>query len=224
MDERLTTQDLSALLQKTCLDMEAAQEELQELDGSAGDGDLGVTVKLGFQAVRMHFVETAGSDIGSLLSQAGVIFNKAAASTFGTLMAIALMRAGRTMKGKTSADLNDLGIVIRAAVKAVTERGGAAEGDCTMLDALIPAQQGLMKLHPQTATLKEASAKAAEASLGGALATAGMTPKHGRAGWLSGKPRGTPDAGAMAIALMLKALARHFGTPCAFHDYPEGKD
>lgn len=215
MKEELTAREVVELLEKTCLEMESAQEELQELDGRAGDGDLGVTVKLGFSAVRENLprLVTSDSDIGSILTQSGSTFNRAAASTFGTLMATAFMRAGRAAKGRDRINLGDWAEMIRAATDGVMERGKAAPGECTMLDALVPAREAIEKCAAEGCSLDEALARAAQAAESGARATAEMVAKHGRAGWLGQRSLGVPDAGASAIAIMLRAVARHWCDP-----------
>ena len=80
---------LADVLKHVAEDMIAAEGELQALDAALGDGDLGVTVRMGFQAIRevcQKSDQTQNSDIGSLLSAAGVAFMNANASTMGTLM------------------------------------------------------------------------------------------------------------------------------------------
>ena len=67
MKECLYVSNLVSLLESTCLDMEAACDELTEIDAKSGDGDLGVSVKLGFEAVRRGLPELAGLDVGTLL-------------------------------------------------------------------------------------------------------------------------------------------------------------
>lgn len=209
MVEELFTADVLYLLSKMCLDMEATQEELQELDAKAGDGDLGVTVKLGFAAVRENLSICVDKDIGTILIQSGMVFNKAAASTFGTLMATAFMKAGHVVKGQTRINLENLVAMLASAVNGIMSMGGALPGDRTMLDALIPARDAVEWCAAKSLSIKDAMAEAAKAAKKGAESTVGMIAKHGRAGWLSQKALGVPDAGATAIALMLGFISQH---------------
>src|ERR1700720_4091269 len=65
---------LANLLKDVAEDMIAAEGEFQALDAALGDGDLGVTVKMGFQAIRevcQKSDQTQTSNIGSFLSAAG---------------------------------------------------------------------------------------------------------------------------------------------------------
>ena len=209
MDERLSGERLLHLLGLACADMEAAQEELRQLDARAGDGDLGVTVTLGFQAVREQLPRLAGEDIGGVLQRSGAAFNAAAASTFGTLMATVLLRAGRAAKGMNFVGVKELAAMAAAAVDGVAERGKASPGERTMLDAMIPARDRLAASGEAGDTIVEALAAAARAADEGAQSTAEMTARHGRAGWLGGQARGVPDAGAVAVARLLGSIAVH---------------
>ena len=211
MTKALSQARAVALLGKLCGDMEASVEQLGDLDAKVGDGDLGVTVKLGFAAVRENLARAGDRDIGAVLAQSGMSFNRAAASTFGTLMATLLMRAGKAAGGKAELTLSDLAAMAAAAVDGVMERGKAAPGERTMLDALVPARDALVEAARRGAPVEEALHAAAEAAARGAEATAGMKAKHGRAGWLADKAAGVPDAGATAVALMLRSLSKHLG-------------
>ena len=51
-----------------------------------------------------------------------------------------------------------------------------------------------------------AALAAALASRSGAIATALMTPKHGRAGWIGERAKGFEDAGATVIAVLFESL------------------
>ena len=207
--ERIAGAQFIRLLERTCEDMEASQEELRELDARAGDGDLGVTVTLGCRAVRELLHCLSGEDIGDVLQKSGAAFNAAGASTFGTLMATVLMRAGRAAKGMTSVGVKDLAAMAASAVDGVRERGKASAGERTMLDAMIPASDRLSRSGEAGETLAGALEAAARAAEEGAQSTAQMTARHGRAGWLGDRARGVPDAGAVAVAMMLRAFAGH---------------
>jgi len=209
MKESLSTADVVNLLHKVCIDMEAVTDELTEIDAKCGDGDLGISVKLGFAAVRKGLPEFAELDTGALLAKSGAVFNAAGASTFGTLMATAFMRAGRAVKGKNEIGLSDIADMMTSAVDGIRERGKAAPGERTMLDSLIPAQEALTACCRDKRCLSDALDAAADAAKKGAESTAHMEAKHGRAGWIGKRLEQVPDAGATAIAILLRSMAAH---------------
>ncbi len=209
MKERISSQGFIELLKKTSLEMEASQEKLGKLDAAAGDGDLGISVKLGFKAVREGLKDLIDEDIGTILIQSGMTFNRAGASTFGALLSTAFIRAGSKVKGLKEIGIEEIAVMVKAAVEGIEERGKASVGERTMLDAIIPAQEAIEKCVSEGVTLKESLTIGAEAAEKGAELTTGMKAKHGRAGWLAERTKNIPDAGATAIAMMLRAVSQY---------------
>lgn len=207
MKERLTTEDVRAALEYVGGAVAAEAERLRELDATAGDGDLGVTMTIGWGAVRQALPTLGQGDVGTLLAQAGMTFNKAAASTFGVLLASGLMRAGRDLRGQSEVGLAEVIAGAEAAFQGVRERGKADVGDKTMLDAMAPAIEALKQAQSAGKGLADGLSAAADAAATAAAATAGMTPKFGRASWLGERAAQVQDPGATAVAVMLKALA-----------------
>jgi len=207
MRDSVTVADMREALRRVSLDAAENAEKLRELDAATGDGDLGVTMTVGWGAVREALPKLGQGDLGSLLAQAGMTFNRAAASTFGVLLATALMRAGRELKGLETADLGDLIRAAEGAFQGVKERGKADVGDKTMLDALAPAIVALKEAQAQGRSLDEALDRAATAAAAAAAATIGMVPKFGRAAWLGPRAADVQDPGATAVAMMLRSFA-----------------
>jgi dihydroxyacetone kinase len=99
---------------------------------------------------------------------------------------------------------------LNAGAQAIAELGGARRGDCTMLDALLPAVDAFEAALRRGAGGGEALQVAADAAEIGAAATAAMRPRLGRASYLGDRAIGVPDGGAMAVAVWLRALSRTF--------------
>jgi len=207
MRDRFTAEDVRAALERVGQEALGYADRLRELDAASGDGDLGVTMTIGWNAVRATLPSLPRDDIGALLAQTGMSFNKAAASTFGVLLATALMRAGRELKGASEVGLPETIKAFEAATQGVRERGKAEVGDKTMLDALAPAIEALRRVQGEGQPLAAALDAAAQAAAEGARATAGKTPKFGRASWLGPRAAEVQDPGATAVALMLRSLA-----------------
>ena len=207
MKDRLTVEDMRAALEKMGRDMVASAERLRELDAAAGDGDLGVTMTVGWKAVQSALPELGQGDVGSLVAQAGMTFNRAAASTFGVLLATAMMRAGRELRGLQEVGLAELAQAVEAALQGVRERGKAEVGHKTMLDAMAPAVEALKEAVAKEQSLSAGLEVAAQAAQRGAENTAGKKPRYGRAAWLGERATQVQDPGATAVALMLRSLA-----------------
>jgi dihydroxyacetone kinase len=95
---------------------------------------------------------------------------------------------------------------VRDAYDAIIRLGGAKPGDKTMLDALLPFAQALSNAVSQGRPLPQAWAAAAEESERAAQATAGLRPQVGRARPLAERSVGTPDAGAISLALCMRTV------------------
>ena len=175
--------------------LEAAEGRLADLDGRAGDGDLGASMVRAAEALRA-LATHPWSDPAALLAETGDRLRRAIAGTSGPFYATALLRAARRLPAHPTA--RDWAQAFADGVAAIGDLGGARPGDRTMLDALVPASEALSS----TGSL-EAAARAAEA---GAEATAAMAPRVGRASYLGERAMGFPDAGAVAVAVWLRAL------------------
>ncbi len=209
MKELLTTDDIVAILRKMAADFEAQQAYLNELDSAIGDGDHGISMTLGFRAVVDALPGLTGQDIGSMLMKCGVAFNSKAASTIGILMATAFMRAGKAVQAKTELSLADLATMGQAAEQGIRERGKAAVGDKTLLDALAPAAATLTTAAASNSSLLQAMEEAQAAAEAGMKSTIDMKSKIGRAAWLQDRTIGKQDPGATSIYLMFKSVVEY---------------
>jgi dihydroxyacetone kinase-like protein len=213
MKNELALADFGPLAAKLQADLLAANDDITALDAALGDGDLGVTCRLGLQAV-VDLGEAPGEGLGDAVLKAGMAFNQAGASTYGALVATGAMRAAKYAKdnGLTAWDLGALAGGLAAAAEGIMQRGKAAAGDKTLLDALLPAVAALQAALAAGQSLGEALAGAAQAAADGAAATAPWQSKFGRASWLQERTIGTPDAGATVVAIVLKSLAEYVQT------------
>jgi dihydroxyacetone kinase-like protein len=183
-------------------------DELNRLDAAIGDGDMGVTVRTGAQAVLDTLGSSPDVDLAALLSRAGMAFNRAAASTTGALVATAGMRAGKVAKDENAVaiDLPLLARMVAAAEVGMRERGKARRGDKTLLDALIPASEALTQAANDGVDMREAGQRALTAAQHGCEETVAMRGRIGRAGWIGERTIGQPDPGATAVVIVLQAL------------------
>lgn len=183
-----------------------ARDELNRLDGIAGDGDLGLTAARAADALA-ELAPTIDDD-ASPATAVGRALARRAPSTGGTLIAFACLAAGRLARVEGASRAAALGAALSAARDEIASRGKVGAGDRTMLDALGPAVDAyLAAAAPPGATLGRALAAAATAADAGASATAGMEATTGRAGWLADRARGNEDAGARLLAIVLAAAA-----------------
>ena len=95
----------------------------------------------------------------------------------------------------------------KAAYEKMLSLGGAHRGDKTMLDTLIPFGEALDAAAKEGKSLKDAWTEAAAVAQKAAEDTANMVPKVGRARPAAERSLGTPDAGAVSMALCIRVVA-----------------
>jgi dihydroxyacetone kinase len=104
-----------------------------------------------------------------------------------------------------------------AAVKGVQETGkrsfgrGAAVGDKTLADALIPCAEAWNAAAAEGASFPAAFRAAAEAATAGAEQTKHIVARMGRAEHAGERSLGYPDAGAYALGVIFTELAKAIG-------------
>lgn len=189
--------------------LEANETKLTELDAATGDGDLGASMLRGAGALRA-LPDAAFISSADFLRQAGESLRRAIAGSSGPFYATALMRAAHRLPDGAVPEATDWAAALGEASAAVSDIGGATQGDRTMVDALAPAAEAFRGAVESGATAREALSSAAAAATKGARATADMRPKFGRAAYLGERAVGHPDGGAVAIGLWLSALSAAF--------------
>ncbi|GAA0487081.1 dihydroxyacetone kinase family protein [Streptomyces olivaceiscleroticus] len=199
---------------RAALDLVAANEdELGRLDGVAGDGDHGIGIVRGLRAAvaaaRDSEPGPAGDphSAGRALLAAGLALADASGGASGALYGALLAETGavlvRAPEGAacTTALLAE---AVAAAQRAVSELGGAAVGEKTMLDALDPFRAELAARGGED--VGAAWRAAAEAATKAAVATADLMPARGRAARMGDMGYGHADAGATSLALIATAV------------------
>jgi ATP-dependent dihydroxyacetone kinase len=178
---------------------------LTELDARAGDGDLGISMARGAAALRAMQAQDWRQAAGALAIMANVLRRSIAGSS-GPFYAVALLRAARELTD-SPATPQIWARAFASAVASVADLGGAHRGDRTMLDALEPASEAFSTALQEGAGASEAWQRAIKAAEDGTSATASMRPRLGRAAYLGDRAMGSPDAGATAVLVWMRAVA-----------------
>jgi phosphoenolpyruvate---glycerone phosphotransferase subunit DhaL len=198
------------LIVRTIADTAIANEAyFCQLDSVVGDGDFGYSLARGFEKVLDEFATFDRSSIGAFLKKTGMVIASRVGGTSGPLWGTAFLRAGGAAAGKTVLSPAEVIAILRAAVKGIQDRGGASLGEKTLLDALVPAIDRLeagLAAEPSDGGV-EALAGMAEAAELAAQATAALMAKRGRASYTGERSIGSPDAGAVAIAVIAKNVS-----------------
>ncbi|GAA0628952.1 dihydroxyacetone kinase subunit DhaL [Streptomyces thermocarboxydovorans] len=172
-------------------------ERLTALDSPIGDADHGTNLQRGFAAVREALEKEPPATPGAVLTQSGRLLISRVGGASGPLYGTLLRRTGKALGDAAEVSEEQLADALRAAVDAVRQLGGAAPGDKTMVDALVPAVDAL----------GDSFAAARRAAEEGAVATTPLQARKGRASYLGERSIGHQDPGATSSALLIAALA-----------------
>jgi D-erythrulose 4-kinase len=179
--------------------------ELGRLDAVAGDGDHGIGMERGARAAYEAAVaardEHGGA--GAVLIAAGHAWSDVAGGTSGALWGAAIRAIGAVLGDTQAVTASSLAAAVEAGRAAIQNKGGAVVGDKTMVDALVPYAAAVASLSVEDQQQwRDAAAVASMA----AAATSGLTPRLGRARPLAAKSVGTPDPGAISLALIVQTV------------------
>jgi D-erythrulose 4-kinase len=189
-----------------------AEEELGRIDAIAGDGDHGRGMVKGSSAAWAAAAKAVGDGAGqgSVLTAAGKEWAAKAGGTSGVLWGAMLSALGARLGDTGRPDSETVAAGMRDGYDALIQLGGAAPGDKTMLDALLPFVEELERRVADGEPWQNAWAAAAGVATDAARATAEMRPKVGRARPLAERSVGTPDAGATSLAMCVATVADCF--------------
>lgn len=184
---------------------EEQKDNLCELDRKIGDGDHGVTMNIGYQAVKdtIHNELEAQNDIAKISVAVGKSFLDAVGSSVGPLYASGYLKAAVAVKNKTELNDTDLYQFWIAFSKGIKARGKAEIGDKTMIDTLEPFYLSLESSKSQNINFKEAFAPALLEAKQGMESTKDIVSNKGRSKRLGYRSQGHVDPGAMSAYLML---------------------
>lgn len=203
----LDTKQMAAIIEGMAKKIEAEKDYLTQLDNEIGDGDHGINLARGFEAVEKKLPSLAGGDIGALLKGVGMQLVSTVGGASGPLYGTAFMKAGMACKGLTELDGSAFVKAMEAAVDGIKMRGKATEGEKTMLDALCPALKVMQDEVAAGKSLKEALQDAAAAAEKGVEYTKTIIATKGRASYLGERSLGHQDPGATSSLYLLQVLA-----------------
>lgn len=202
---------LGPVLLSVAAALRRAEHRLTALDQAVGDGDLGISLERGAEAIERDLPTYDLSDPAAMLANVSATLMRALGGTSGPLYAAFLLRAAAAMRGRAVSSAADWAAALQAGIEAVSELGGAQPGDRTMLDALHPASAALQVALAANEPPREAVFRAVNAARDGAARTASIAARRGRSSYLGDRAIGHPDPGAEAVVVWLEAVATALG-------------
>lgn len=204
----MTAEQFKTFLHNVVTMVEEQKDYLCELDRKLGDGDHGVTMSIGWQAVseKLNAELKEEQDCGKIAILAGRTFLSAVGSSVGPLYATGFMRGAKSFQGKSEVNDEELKDFWIAFANGIKERGQAEVGDKTMIDTLVPAAEKLEASFAESSNFMTAFKEAVVAGKDGMESTKDILSKRGRSSRLGERSLGTIDPGAASSFMILETF------------------
>ena len=170
-------------------------DELTSLDQAIGDGDHGLNMKRGFEAVLATLPALADKPAPEMLKAIGMTLVMKVGGASGPLVGTFFMELGKALPEQPTRA--DLVAATDKAIDAVKARGRSEAGQKTLLDVLVPVQ-AIFAAGGNAAAIAAEAAKAAER-------TTPMLAIRGRASFLGERSIGHMDPGSRSASLLIGA-------------------
>jgi dihydroxyacetone kinase len=197
-----------AALESAAAAVTASEAHLGAIDAVAGDGDHGTGMVDGIrgalQAARDAVQRGAGA--GTTLRLAAERWSDQAGGTSGALWGSGLAAAGEVTGDSDEPQPATVLAAVDAFADSVVQRGRAAVGEKTMVDAIVPFREELAAGLSRGLTTADAWRSAAAAATAAAARTADYPATRGRARTHGDRSVGTPDPGAVSFALIVSSV------------------
>ncbi len=180
----------------------AQADHLTMLDQAIGDGDHGLNMRRGMEAVLAELPKLAGKPPGDKLKALGMQLVMKVGGASGPLFGTLAMELGKQLPPEPNR--TDLASAFAGAVAAVAARGKSEQGQKTMLDVLIPVSEAL-SAGRTAADIKAVALAAAEATIP-------VKATRGRASFLGERSIGHMDPGSHSSAIIIAAVCDRLHT------------
>jgi dihydroxyacetone kinase-like protein len=184
---------IRALVDRCAATIAAHAEELTALDQAVGDGDHGLNMARGFEAIAAEADALAAMPLAAAVKKAGMTLVMKVGGASGPLYGTALMEAAKAAEAE-----GDAAAMAAAAFEGVKKRGKSDVGMKTMLEVLAPVAEAL--------AAGGGCAEARAAADAGLEATREMKALKGRAAFLGERSIGHLDPGARSSQLLTHAI------------------
>ena len=207
----LNTQQMKEMVLYVAQHMIENRDFLSEIDRKIGDGDHGIGISNGFEAVCKNLRQSRPASINDVFRIAGMSLLNSMGGASGVIFGVMFLSAYKQKEVILCTDVETFGREMGNSLDAVKLKGKANLGDKTMVDAFEPAVEAIRGCtgNDFAITLKEA----ADAAYEGVQNTKKYAASVGRAKFLNQRSVGFQDAGATSVWLIFKYM----------HEWAEGR-
>ncbi len=206
MTEEIGKFELTQMFAAAARKIREQHEYLSQLDSVAGDGDHGSTMLRVVQCMEEASHSDSTENLGSLLRDLGWSVMGVDGGASSALLGTFFSGMGDAAADKKSIDCRELARAFEGGLRAIAKVSRAKPGDKTMMDALDPAVSAFRTMASLDKNVMQAMEEAATAAQAGADSTKNLVARFGRAKFVGEKTLGSPDPGAVSIALLFRGF------------------
>jgi len=185
----------------------AAKEDLCQADRNIGDGDHGVGMAGGFEGVKQELTGKEFTDIYQVFSTVGRTMIRIMGGASGIIFGLLFYAGSKNMPSQSEMNEAEFTALFKKALAEIHAKGQAKVGDKTVIDALDPMVSSLEECVSKGLSYKEMLAKAYSAAVEGKESSKKYVAKFGKAKTLGERAIGFPDAGAVSLTVITKAMS-----------------
>lgn len=181
--------------------IQAEKKTLTRLDQVIGDGDHGINMARGFEAVAGKLHGQTYVTVAGVLKDTAMTLISTVGGAAGPLYGTAFLRMATALQGKDNIDVDTFGNALEAALQGMKERGRAEKGEKTLIDVWEAVAELFSKAEKFPSVTLEETAKKAMGETEKLIAT------KGRAAYFKEKSVGHIDPGAASSYYLFASLA-----------------
>jgi dihydroxyacetone kinase-like protein len=194
------------MLNQAEANIEEEHENLSKLDSITGDGDHGVTIQRTMKAVGVALSDNAEKPFADLMKAVAMkVMMCDGGSTSPLMGSYFLGLANGAVADEMTSE--QVAAFFQAGLDNFYKTSKAELGDKTMMDALRPATETLVKELNENKDISAAFAAASDAAAAGAEKAKEYVAKFGRARTMGERAIGQYDPGAMSISHIFRGFS-----------------
>lgn len=195
----LTIDGFKQALRHTQTEIESQKDTLTDLDRAIGDGDHGINMSRGFDAV-LSILDEDYDSLGGLSKKVGMTLMSKVGGAAGPLYGSAFVKIAAAFGDAKEADFALVKEALLEGTNSIKARGKSEAGQKTMVDVWEPFALNVDEGDNYDSQLNELVQK-----------TEDMIATKGRASYFGENSRGTIDPGALSSSILLSALMKEVG-------------
>jgi dihydroxyacetone kinase phosphoprotein-dependent L subunit len=203
----LTVDQVQSMLLAVAEAIVKNEQFLCEADRKIGDGDHGLGMAKGFNAVSKMLSQETFETVNPIFSKVGQTLIKTMGGASGIIFGLLFYAGTKNLQDVTELTVEHLATLLERSMQEISIKGGAQVGDKTMLDALAPFIGSLRESAVSQISMSQALHAAAFAAASGREQTKNYIARFGKAKTLGERALGYADPGAISLTIIVETMA-----------------